>query len=142
MKKIFAIIPLILLTACGGKPDTPQVAQQPQPTPVVQQAPQQVVQQPPQQVIVQQAPQQSHDSGLLTGAVMGMALGHMMSGSSNNGGGATNVTRNTTVVNKTVVVQQAPKAVPPTPAPVARPAPVVQRTVVSSPSRSVSSGKR
>jgi predicted lipid-binding transport protein (Tim44 family) len=139
MKQIFALIPLVLLTACGGKPEPTLVAQQSQPTPAVQQSPQQ----PPQQVIVQQAPQQSHDSGLLTGAVMGMALGHMMSNSSNNSSSAaTNVTRNTTIVNKTVVVQQAPKAVPPTPAPVARPAPSVQRATVSSPSRSISSGKR
>ena len=142
MKKLIPFIPFIFLAACGESPAPQQAQAQPQQVVQQQQQPQVVQQQPPQQVIVQQAPAQ-HSSGndMLVGAMAGMALGHVMS-NSGGGGASNNVTRNTTVINKTVVVQQAPKAAPPTPAPAARPAPVVQRTVVSSPSRSFSSGKR
>lgn len=101
-----------------------------------------VYQQPvaPAPVIIQQAAP-AHSDGLLTGALVGGAVGYM-AGRSNTPSAPS---ANTTTINKTVIVKQyaapvaAPVAVPPMQrsvpvmTPVVRPAPVMQRSVSVTP---------
>lgn len=115
MKKSLLTIALALsMAACG---------QSPQSAPVVQAAPVQTA--PAPQVVVVQQPQSS-SGDLLTGAAVGMMVGHALS--------APSYSAPTTVVNKTVIVKNYSA-----PAAVASPAPLRS---VSAPSKVVSSTPR
>lgn len=115
--KVLAIALLATLAACSNDhyQPRPQVVAAPQPQYVEQAAPVVVQQQPqvvvaPAPVVVQQAAPAHGGDHMLTGALMGGALGYM-AGRSNSG--PSYVDRHPVVVNKTVVVKNynAPKNV-------------------------------
>lgn len=119
LKKHLLIVSL-LAAALAGCSDTRQpVYQQPAAAPVVYQQPVS-----PAPVIIQQAaPAHSSGDGMMTGALVGGALGYMAGRSNTPSAPSSNTT-----INKTVIVKQYA-----TPASVVRTAPVMQRSVVVKP---------